>query len=98
MNYQNPQIAEVAKLLQERFAELTEKTDILKSPELRGLYAEIPTLPVEQRGDFGKELNALKTELQRLVEAHQEEAEALPPIDVTAPFDVNTPADKRPAL
>lgn len=98
MSYQNSKIAETAELLKQRFAELEHKADILKAVELRALYSEIPTLPNEERAGFGKEINQLKDELQKLVDEHQEQAEALPPIDVTAPFDVNTPADQRPKL
>lgn len=98
MSYQNPRIAEVADALKKRFDELEDKTEVLKAVELRALYAEIPNLPAEERGSFGKEINQLKAELEQLVAQHQEQAEALPPIDVTAPFDVNVPADKRPAL
>jgi len=98
MSYQNPRVAEVADALTKRFNELDDKSEVLKANELRALYAEIPTLPAEQRGSFGKEINQLKGELERLVAAHQEKAEALPPIDVTAPLDINVPADKRPQL
>jgi len=98
MSYQNPKIAEIADVLKQRFNELENKADILKAVELKALYAEIPTLPNEQRASFGQEINSLKQELQKLVTEHQEQAEALPPIDVTAPFDVNVPADKRPKL
>jgi phenylalanyl-tRNA synthetase alpha chain len=98
MSYQNSKIAETAELLKSRFAELSVKADILKAVELRALYGEIPTLSPEERGNFGKEINALKDELQAMVDAVAEEAEALPPIDVTAPFDVNTPLDSRPRL
>jgi len=98
MSYQNSRIADVAELLKKRFDELADKTEILKAVELRALYAEIPTLPAEERGTFGKEINQLKTELEEMVAGHQEQAEALPPIDVTAPFDVNVPADQRPKL
>lgn len=98
MNYENNKIQEVADLLQQRFAELENKADILKAVELKALFAEIPTLPPEQRGSFGKEINQLRNELQTLVAEHQEQAEALTPIDVTAPFDVNVPSDKRPKL
>jgi phenylalanyl-tRNA synthetase alpha chain len=98
MSYQNNRIAEIAELLKQRLGELENKADILKATELRALYAEIPTLAAEERGSFGKEINLLKQELEAIVAGHQEQAEALPPIDVTAPFDVNTPADKRPAL
>jgi len=98
MSYENPKVQEVAGLLTSRFAELDQKADILKAVELRALYGEIALLPPEERGAFGRELNTLKGELQQMVDAAQEQAEALPPIDVTAPFDVNTPAGKRPAL
>jgi phenylalanyl-tRNA synthetase alpha chain len=96
MSYENERIAQTAELLRGRLAELENKSDILKATELRALYAEIPTLPPEQRGTFGKEINQLKQELERAVAEHVEKAEALPPIDVTAPFDTNTSADKRP--
>lgn len=79
-------------------AELPNKADILKAVELRALYAEIPKLPADQRGAFGKELNDLKNELQRVVDEAAEQAEVLPPIDVTAPFDANTSMDRRPKL
>ncbi len=98
MSYQNARIAEVAEQLQGRLAELENKADILKATELRALYAEIPTLPAEQRGAFGKEINQLKAELEQVIAQHHEQAEALPPIDITAPFDINVPADKQPSL
>jgi phenylalanyl-tRNA synthetase alpha chain len=98
MNYQNPRIAEVAELLKGRLGELQDKSDILKAVELKALYAEIPTLPAEERGAFGKEINQVKAELEALIAEHQEQAEALPAIDVTAPFDMNVPADKQPKV
>lgn len=98
MAYKNKKIADVAEQLNERFAKLQDKTDILKAVELKALYAEIPQLPPEERGAFGKEINVLKAELEAKVAEHQEQAEALPAIDVTAPFDVNTPRDERPRL
>ncbi|MEK7153387.1 MAG: phenylalanine--tRNA ligase subunit alpha [Patescibacteria group bacterium] len=98
MSYQNNRIADVAEQLKSRFDELENKADILRATELRALYAEIPTLPAQERAEFGKEINQLKSELETLVAEHQEQTEALPPIDITAPFDVNTPVDKRPKL
>jgi len=98
MEYQNPKIFEVAEKLKHRFHELENKADILKAVELKALYSEIPTLPAEERAGFGKEINLLKQELEQLVAEQQEKDEALPHIDVTAPFDVNTPHDKHPAL
>lgn len=98
MSAKNPRIAETAELLQKRFAELENKAEILRAVELRALFDEIKTLPPEERGAFGQEVNALRQEMQVLVDTSRDEAEALPPIDVTAPFDINTPANQRPKL
>lgn len=97
MDYQNQKIAEIAGLLKGRFAELDQKADILKATELKALYAEIPTLDPEVRASFGKEINLLKSELEKLVEGHEQESEVLAPIDVTAPFDANVNG-KKPQL
>lgn len=96
MDYQNLKVAETAKLLKDRFNTLEHKADILRAVEMKALFDEIKTLPPEERGAFGKEVNVLRGELQALVAASQEQAEALPPIDVTAPFDVNVAAELRP--
>lgn len=95
MTYQNPQIAEVAQLLNERFTGLDTKSEILRAVELKALYDQIRTLEPAERGPFGQELNQLRAELQTKVDAVIAEASALPPLDITAPFDVNARA---PAL
>jgi len=96
MSYQNQQIAEVAEQLKQRLAETPDKQSILRAPELRGLYSQIPTLPEDQRATFGKEINELKAELEQLASQREEANEVVEPLDVTAPFDTNTPADKLP--
>lgn len=98
MSYQNKKIADVAELLSARVVKLDNKLDILKSVELRALYSEIPTLPADKKAEFGKELNALKKELEKLSSQHTTHNSKLTPIDVTAPFDTNTPIDERPAF
>jgi phenylalanyl-tRNA synthetase alpha chain len=98
MSYQNPRVAETAELLKKRLAELDDKSRILRAVELRALFDELKVLPPEERAAFGQEVNTLRQELQQLVTASQDRAEQLPPIDVTAPFDINTPADKKPRL
>jgi phenylalanyl-tRNA synthetase alpha chain len=98
MNYQNQKIADTAQLLLQRFAELDSKQDIMRAVELKALYAEIPTLPAEERGIFGKEINQLKAELEAMVVSAQDQSETLSPIDVTAPFDVNGSPETRPRL
>ncbi|MDB5170361.1 MAG: Phenylalanine-tRNA ligase [Candidatus Saccharibacteria bacterium] len=98
MNYQNSRIAETAELLKSRLPELQNKADILKAVELRALFDELRTLSPEEKAVFGQEMNALRGELTELVKGAQDEGEKLPSIDVTAPFDINVPADKRPSL
>jgi phenylalanyl-tRNA synthetase alpha chain len=99
MKYENPQIVAAAGVLKARLAELTDKADVLKAVELKALYAQIPALPPEERSTFGKEVNALQQELKQLVEESKGDGqESKQLIDVTAPFDTNVPADKRPRL
>lgn len=79
-----------------RVAASDNPTEVIKAPELAQLYAQIPTLPAEERSAFGKAVNELKQVIAVAVEARSEQLNTveLPPIDVTAPFDVNsaTPA------
>ena len=98
MMYQNKQIQAVAEKLEKRLKTLEDKTAILKAVELKSLYAQIPTLDQKDRASFGKEINQLKQHLVSLVSNSQEEATQLEPIDVTAPFDINTPKDKMPRV
>jgi phenylalanyl-tRNA synthetase alpha chain len=98
MNYQNSQIAETAELLIQRCNELENKSDILRAVELKALFEQIRTTAPEERGAFGKEVNELRMALQAMVDDSQFAQAALPPIDITAPFDSNVPADKRPSL
>lgn len=80
-----------------RVAASDNPTEVIKAPELAQLYAQIPTLPAEERGAFGKAVNELKQVIAAAVEARSEQLNTveLAPIDVTAPFDVNSTA---PAL
>lgn len=98
MDYKNQQIRDVAVALKRKLADIPDKTSVLRAPELRALYAQIPTLPAIERGAFGQEINRLKSELEQIISSEKDAAEVEAPIDVTAPFDVNTPKDKRPHL
>lgn len=86
--------------LAEDLKKKAEKGDagVLRSAELRGLFDQIKTLPPEQRAAFGQEVNALRQELQELINKSRDDEQELPPIDVTAPFDANLPRDARPKL
>lgn len=98
MSYQNPRVAEVASVLVARFEQLDNKSDILKAVELKALFEEIRTLPSEERGAFGQAVNALRQDLTARVAAAAAEAEVLPAIDITAPYDSNIEPSKRPRL
>lgn len=97
-SYSNPRVELTSQLLRQRFELLENKQDILKAVELKALYAELTTLPSLKRAGFGEQLNQLKQELTDLVVGQQEQAAALPPIDVTAPFDTNVAANRQPKL
>lgn len=71
---------------------------VLRSPELRSLFDQLKTLPTEQRSAFGQEINALRQELTSMLDKRQDQAQALPSIDITAPFDANVPVAERPTL
>lgn len=78
--------------LKKEYAKLENKQAILKSKTLGGLYAQLKTVPNDQKAAFGKELNELKKEVNSWLEDDIQKEEALPPIDVTAPMDVNAKA------
>lgn len=71
---------------------------VLRSAELRGLFDQIKVKPADQRGAFGQEVNKLRGELEKILQSKQDEAEALPPLDITAPFDANLKPDDKPKL
>lgn len=64
---------------------------ILRATELKKAYSEIPKLAPEKRGDFGREINLLKQDLEAAIAKREAELLQvdLEPIDVTAPMDVN---------
>lgn len=97
MSYKNKKIADVAKTLKHQLESLEDKRSILRAPELRALYAEIKDIPDRDKAKFGQEINKLKSELEELVSRSEDENSTLSPIDVTAPFDVNT-SQNRPRL
>ena len=78
-------------LLLERIATSDEPRSVLRAPELKSLYAVLPTLPPEERGAYGKSMNDLKQSLEAAIDAREADlADAqVQPLDVTAPWDVN---------
>jgi len=78
-------------LLSEIAASLTPR-DVLRANELKTLYSQLTSLPADKRSEFGKAVNALKVELEAAIDAREAELDnsEVEPIDVTAPWDVNT--------
>ena len=70
---------------------------VLRSAELKSLYDELKVLPPEQRAQRGKEINQLRNELTVLL-GSEKMVDGRTPIDVTAPWDVNTSITTRPQL
>ena len=82
-------IAQIRETLLTRFESLDTKSDILKAPELKALFAAIREVDPSERAAFGQAVNVLGQELREKVAGVTEVQETLQPIDVTAPFDVN---------
>lgn len=84
----------VKQSLLERIASSESPKEVLKAPEIRELYGVIGSLPPEERGTFGKQVNEVKLAVEAAIEARENELESadVEPIDVTAPWDVNATA------
>ncbi len=96
MSYQNQDVARVAEQLKLR---ISEGHSLLRSSELKSLFDQIKIIAPEERSRYGQEVNQLRQELSQLIEESQRSnQEPVSPIDITAPFDINTPKDKRPQL
>ena len=82
----------VKTALLEQVAASESPRDVLKAPELRGLYTHIG-LPPEERGAFGKQVNEVKVAVETAIEARIAALEAadVVPLDVTAPWAPNSP-------
>lgn len=77
------------KLLFERLETLDNKKEILKAPELKTLLRNIASVDPSERATYGQAVNNLNKELRAAVDSATRQEQSLPPIDVTAPFDVN---------
>lgn len=95
MSYQHADIARVAEQLQAQMQGAKDKRAVLRDPSLKALYEQIKTLPADERASFGQEVNQLRQELE-IIASGDAEPDSLPPLDITADFDVNVPADRIP--
>ena len=82
------QIQQIRDELLVELKTLENPSDILKSPKIKELYKIIPTLPNEQKGEFGAKVNNLKNEIQAELSKILEEKEnaEIEEIDISAPF------------
>lgn len=82
----------VKQSLLERVASSDTPREVLKATELRELYGVIGSLPPEERGAFGKQINEVKVAVEAAIEARENELESADvlPLDITAPWDVNS--------
>ena len=86
-------IASTRETLLHKFESLDSKRSILRSLELKQLYAQIKD--AEDKQSFGQAVNELKTELEAMVEAHEAEQASA---SVQAIDAANTAPQDRPQL
>lgn len=98
MNFSNSKIEQAYKSLIDEFNSLNQKSDIFKSDILKNLYEELKIIPKTEKPEFGKNINIIKKEFERLIAQSINQEEKLEPIDVTAPFDLNTDLTQQPKL
>lgn len=81
----------VKQALLEQVAASQTPREVLKAPQIRELYAAIATLPVEERGAFGRQVNEVKQAVEGAVQSREAELESadVTPVDITAPWDIN---------
>lgn len=85
-------IEDLRQTLFARVSATNEPREILKAAELKQLYTVLPTLNPGERGAYGKAVNELKVALETAIVARENELEdaTIEPLDVTAPWDVNS--------
>lgn len=81
----------LTQTLLDRVATSLSPQEVLRAPEFRDLYAQIPRQAPDQRAPFGQQVNQLKQTIEQAVAERKADLERVdqPAIDVTAPFDRN---------
>jgi phenylalanyl-tRNA synthetase alpha chain len=92
-------IDKVRSVLLERAKKAKNPREVLRAPELKELAQALPTLPKEKKAAYGQKLNALKAELEKLVQDLENEKlnVEVKAIDITAPWAPNTEVLARPS-
>lgn len=73
-------------------------TSVLRSPEFKSLFDAIKTVDPDKRSEYGQAVNALRAELSEILAGLADAETALPPIDITAPYDANLKPTEKPWL
>jgi phenylalanyl-tRNA synthetase alpha chain len=89
------EITDVRDLLLKRMEETDNRAEVLKAPELKGLFGKIKDQPLEDRAEFGQAVNQLRLEVEAKLSEYDNQDKAVEPIDITAPWDINA---KPPSL
>lgn len=98
MVYKFNEVTEAANVLRKQFAASGDKKSLLRSPIFGELFGQIKDMPADQKSAFGAEINSLKKEVENWIRSDNQLEDKLPPIDITAPFDTNTPANMKPGI
>ncbi len=85
-------IDDISKNLLSQITDSLTPREVLKAPEFRQLYSVIKTMPVEDRGNYGKQINELKLVLESAVRTRESELESatIEPLDISAPWGINS--------
>src|SRR5680860_47640 len=85
-------IEDIRKNLLARVASSDNPSELLKASELKQLYDKIKTLPTGGRSAYGRSVNELRKALELAIVAREAELEdaTVEPIDISAPWDINT--------
>lgn len=92
------EIEQARKELEKKFEKLDDKSAILRDPVLKEVIDGIRLVEPEKRAEYGKAVNDLKKTVQSWIEETDLEKKeyTVLPLDITAPWDINTPAGKHP--
>ncbi len=98
MSDYNAQIIKVREKLLARLKTLDKPDSILHAPELKGLFDQLKVTDKSERAVFGKALNDLRKELEEAISDISTTKIEVSPIDITAPWDVNTKSSQKPKV
>jgi phenylalanyl-tRNA synthetase alpha chain len=76
------------------------KKYLSKNGLLQTLFGNIKDIPEDERKEYGEKLNSIKKEIEEEIKTktHKETTSISEKIDPTAPFDLNTPEERKPHI